>query len=147
MLREYLLADLIPLNHDWIQSQDTERLLDDFIFIMILLGDDFLPELPSLDINEGSIQLLIDLYKFSIDSTFITYREVISTVKGFLVEDAKPVLPVLQIILSKIGEIEENLFLQREIQEKENAKKPRKNQTRHSSPPVLLFFYSFHYIE
>ena len=66
MLREYLLADLIPLNHDWIQSQDTERLLDDFIFIMILLGDDFLPELPSLDINEGSIQLLIDLYKFSI---------------------------------------------------------------------------------
>lgn len=136
MLREYLLADLIPLNHDWIQSQDTERLLDDFIFIMILLGDDFLPELPSLDINEGSIQLLIDLYKFSIDSTFITYREVISTVKGFLVEDAKPVLPVLQIILSKIGEIEENLFLQREIQEKENAKKPRKNQTRQSSPPV-----------
>ena len=140
MLREYLLADLIPLNHDWIQSQDTERLLDDFIFIMILLGDDFLPELPSLDINEGSIQLLIDLYKFSIDSTFITYREVISTVKGFLVEDAKPVLPVLQIILSKIGEIEENLFLQREIQEKENAKKPRKNQTRQSSPPVSLFF-------
>ena len=136
MLREYLLADLIPLNHDWIQSQDTERLLDDFIFIMILLGDDFLPELPSLDINEGSIQLLIDLYKFSIDSTFITYREVISTVKGFLVEDAKPVLPVLQIILSKIGEIEENLFLQREIQEKENAKKPRKNQTRQSSRPV-----------
>lgn len=136
MLREYLLADLIPLNHDWIQSQDTERLLDDFIFIMILLGDDFLPELPSLDINEGSIQLLIDLYKFSIDSSLLTYREVISTVKGFLVEDAKPVLPVLQIILSKIGEIEENLFLQREIQEKENAKKPRKNQTRQSSPPV-----------
>ena len=146
MLREYLLADLTPLKHDWIQSQDIERLLDDFIFIMILLGDDFLPELPSLDINEGSIQLLIDLYKFSIDSTFITYREVISTVKGFLVEDAKPVLPVLQIILSKIGEIEEHLFLEREIQEKENAKKPRKNQTRHSSPPVLLFFYFFHYI-
>ena len=70
MLREYLLADLTPLKHDWIQSQDIERLLDDFIFIMILLGDDFLPELPSLDINEGSIQLLIDLYKFSIDSTF-----------------------------------------------------------------------------
>ena len=66
MLREYLLADLTPLKHDWIQSQDIERLLDDFIFIMILLGDDFLPELPSLDINEGSIQLLIDLYKFSI---------------------------------------------------------------------------------
>ena len=73
---------------------------------------------------------------FLLNSTYLSYREVISTVKGFLVEDAKPVLPVLQIILSKIGEIEENLFLQREIQEKENAKKPRKNQTRQSSPPV-----------
>lgn len=43
---------------------DKERLIDDFVFLMILLGDDFLPELPSLDINEGSIQLIVDLYKY-----------------------------------------------------------------------------------
>lgn len=64
MLREYLLYDLSPLSGDWIQNDDHERLLDDFVFLMILLGDDFLPEIPSLDINEGSIQLVIDLYKF-----------------------------------------------------------------------------------
>lgn len=64
MLREYLLCDLSPLSGDWIQNDDHERLLDDFVFLMILLGDDFLPEIPSLDINEGSIQLVIDLYKF-----------------------------------------------------------------------------------
>ena len=43
---------------------DKERLIDDFVFLMILLGDDFLPELPSLDINEGSIQLIVNLYKY-----------------------------------------------------------------------------------
>ena len=44
---------------------DKERLIDDFVFLMILLGDDFLPELPSLDINEGSIQLIVNLYKYN----------------------------------------------------------------------------------
>lgn len=63
MLREYLLCDLVPEDHSWIQKNDIERLIDDFVCLMILLGDDFLPEIPSLDINEGSIQLLIDLYK------------------------------------------------------------------------------------
>lgn len=63
MLREYLLSDLVPADRSWIQNNDIERLIDDFVCLMILLGDDFLPELPSLDINEGSIQLLVDLYK------------------------------------------------------------------------------------
>lgn len=46
--------------------KDRERLIDDFVFIMILLGNDFLPELPSLDIVNGSIQDLIAIYKYSI---------------------------------------------------------------------------------
>lgn len=45
-------------------EKDTERLIDDFVFIMILLGNDFLPELPSLDIVNGSIQDLINYYKY-----------------------------------------------------------------------------------
>lgn len=46
-------------------EKDRERLIDDFVFIMILLGNDFLPELPSLDIVNGSIQDLIAIYKYS----------------------------------------------------------------------------------
>jgi singapore isolate B (sub-type 7) whole genome shotgun sequence assembly, scaffold_13 len=45
------------------EDTDKERLIDDFVFLMILMGDDFLPELPSLDINEGSVQLIVSLYK------------------------------------------------------------------------------------
>lgn len=134
MLREYLLCDLSPVSGDWIQKDDQERLLDDFVFLMILLGDDFLPEIPSLDINEGSIQLVIDLYKYLL-SFVIMNRSVISHLHCFLVEDAKPVLPVLQLILSKLGEMEEEVF-----QERENIKRDKKKQSsrftqRESSPP------------
>ena len=58
-----MLHDLLPAENDWITELDRERLIDDFVFLMILLGDDFLPELPSLDINEGSIQMVVNLYK------------------------------------------------------------------------------------
>lgn len=64
-LRTYLLYDLTPTDNSWMLEIDKERLIDDFVFLMILLGDDFLPELPSLDINEGSIQLIVNLYKYN----------------------------------------------------------------------------------
>ena len=41
---------------------DKKRLIDDFIFICYLMGNDFLPHLPSLDIYDGAIDTLIDMY-------------------------------------------------------------------------------------
>ena len=87
MLREYLLYDLIPDDHGWMQDYDKERLIDDFVCLMILLGDDFLPELPSLDINEGSVQFIIGVYK-SASQRSLTRRDVISSMHAFLIEDA-----------------------------------------------------------
>ena len=105
MLREYLLYDLIPDDHGWMQDYDKERLIDDFVCLMILLGDDFLPELPSLDINEGSVQFIIGVYK-SASQRSLTRRDVISSMHAFLIEDAKPVLPVLKALFTQIGSTE-----------------------------------------
>ena len=41
---------------------NNNRLVDDFIFICYLMGNDFLPHLPSLDIYSGAIDLLIECY-------------------------------------------------------------------------------------
>lgn len=63
-------------------------------------------------------------------------RSVISNLHCFLVEDAKPVLPVLQLIFSKLGEMEEEVF-----QERDHTKREKKKQSssrfaqRESSPP------------
>uniref|UniRef100_A0ACD5W9Z1 Uncharacterized protein n=1 Tax=Avena sativa TaxID=4498 RepID=A0ACD5W9Z1_AVESA len=59
VLREYLELEMsIPgCKHD------TERLIDDFIFICFLTGNDFIPHIPSLEIHEYAVDLLIDVYK------------------------------------------------------------------------------------
>ena len=60
ILREYLeleFKELIDLGYDF------ERIVDDFVFLCFLVGNDFLPNLPSLKIREGAIDALIYLYK------------------------------------------------------------------------------------
>ncbi|XP_062182667.1 5'-3' exoribonuclease 2-like [Phragmites australis] len=61
VLREYLELDLMILNP--IVKTDIERLIDDFIFICFLIGNDFISHIPSLEIHENAVDLLIEVYK------------------------------------------------------------------------------------
>ena len=136
ILREYLFRDLQPSNASWMSEKDRERLIDDFVFIMILLGNDFLPELPSLDIVNGSIQDLIAIYKYSSFSPnrWLTRREVCLDRHKFLVHDAKPSISLLRQFFQKLSETEEVMIAL--LQQPHNAR-PRRGE-RTSSPPVRL---------
>ncbi|KAG0528816.1 hypothetical protein BDA96_05G045500 [Sorghum bicolor] len=61
VLREYLELDLKIPNP--VVKTDIERLIDDFIFICFLTGNDFIPHIPSVEIHEGAIDLLLEVYK------------------------------------------------------------------------------------
>ena len=61
IVREYLEKEFEELqkNHNF----NMERIIDDFVFICFFVGNDFVPRLPTIDIEKGIINHLIDAYK------------------------------------------------------------------------------------
>ena len=60
ILREYLELEFKLLIEE---GKDLERIIDDFVFLCFLVGNDFLPNMPSLKIREGAIDAMVYLYK------------------------------------------------------------------------------------
>lgn len=75
LLREYLDLEFREAN---VPFYDPERAIDDFVFLVMLCGNDFLPHLPSMDIGEGAVHTLIGLYK-----------ELLPEMGGFLTDKGK----------------------------------------------------------
>lgn len=63
LLREYLQLEFLKIAPKMRMKFNFERILDDFVFFCFFIGNDFLPSLSALDIAEGSLDKLIDLYK------------------------------------------------------------------------------------
>lgn len=66
LFREYLdleFASLRAIQSTLPFEYDLERIIDDFILLNIFVGNDFLPHLPGLHINEGALGRLFEIYK------------------------------------------------------------------------------------
>ncbi|XP_066597971.1 5'-3' exoribonuclease 2 homolog [Prorops nasuta] len=116
VLREYLERELqmpgLPFKYDF------ERAVDDWVFMCFFVGNDFLPHLPSLEIREGAIDRLVNLYKKTVYKT-----------GGFLTDSGDVNLDRVQLILSELGDVEDEIFKKR--QQNELAFKQReKNKKR-----------------
>jgi 5'-3' exonuclease len=68
ILREYFDLEFKTLGKRMAIPYNLERVIDDFIFFCFFIGNDFLPSLNTLDISEGSLDVLFDFYKESLPS-------------------------------------------------------------------------------
>ncbi|KAI8812197.1 exoribonculease Dhp1 [Cladochytrium replicatum] len=119
ILREYLEAELKlqDLPFAW----DLERAIDDWIFLCFFVGNDFLPHLPSLEIREGAIDRLIEIWK-----------RLMPTSTGYITKDGSIDLEIVERLLEELGRAEDEIFVERrQIEErKREARQRRKREAK-----------------
>lgn len=99
ILREYLDLEFQVLHHSLPFGYDLERIIDDFILMAFFVGNDFLPHLPGLHINEGAFEHLWGIYK-----------NMLPTAGGYLNEHGAINMTRLQIMLDKLADYEKENF-------------------------------------
>ena len=106
IVREYLELEFSELKEPGIMAFpfDMERVIDDFILMAFFVGNDFLPNLPNLHINEGALALM-----------FKVYKSVLPKAGGYINELGVINLDRLSLLLEELADVEYRFF------ESENA--------------------------
>ena len=101
IVREYLELEFQELKEVGVLefSFDMERVIDDFILMAFFVGNDFLPNLPNLHINEGALALM-----------FKKYKEVLPKLGAYINEHGVINLERLGLLLDALAEFEHRFF-------------------------------------
>ncbi|KAH0547780.1 hypothetical protein FGG08_000037 [Glutinoglossum americanum] len=101
VVREYLELEFQELKEPGVLSFpfDMEHIIDDFILMAFFVGNDFLPNLPNLRINEGALALM-----------FKVYKSVLPKTKGYINERGVINLVRLEALLDELSYVEYRFF-------------------------------------
>ncbi|CAF89019.1 unnamed protein product, partial [Tetraodon nigroviridis] len=93
LMREYIDYEFSVLRNHLGSTYDLERIIDDWILMGFLIGNDFIPHLPHLHISHDALPLL---YK--------TYISVLPSLRGYLNENGNLNLKNFEKYLEKLSE-------------------------------------------
>lgn len=95
IVREFLEMEFQGLEEGLGFPFDLERVIDDFILMAFFVGNDFLPNLPGLHINEGALANMFGIYK-----------KVLPKCEGYLNENGVINLARLKLLLEELSKLE-----------------------------------------
>ena len=101
LLRNYLDHEFSALQTKLPFGYNIENIIDDWILMGFLVGNDFIPHIPHFHINKNSLS---ELYR--------VYIEVMPSLDGYLNENGTLNLVRFEKFLQKVAEIDEENFLQ-----------------------------------
>ena len=100
LLRDYLDLEFSELKHTLITfAYDLEHVIDDWILMGFLVGNDFIPHLPHFHINKNSLTLL-----------YQAYVKVLPNLDGYLNENGILNLTRFEEFLKEVSKIDEENF-------------------------------------
>ncbi|KAI9149280.1 5'-3' exoribonuclease [Paramyrothecium foliicola] len=130
IVREYLDLEFQELKAQGALSFqfDLERVIDDFILMAFFVGNDFLPNLPGLHINEGALARMFRIYK-----------KVLPACDGYINENGVINISRLQRLLGELSKAEldqfeddvsdERWFASKQMEKKLEAKQGANHKT------------------
>ena len=145
IVREYLELEFQELKEPSALGfpYDMERIIDDFILMAFFVGNDFLPNLPNLHINEGALALM-----------FKVYKSVLPKAGGYINERGVINMERLALLLDNLSDVEYRFFESEvaneawfkgkqmgkiDVMEKDAKEKKRKGPLSMTSPQKGIF--------
>uniref|UniRef100_A0A6C0M0E9 Xrn1 N-terminal domain-containing protein n=1 Tax=viral metagenome TaxID=1070528 RepID=A0A6C0M0E9_9ZZZZ len=123
-LMYYILDNMV----DKYDSNNAVNIIKDYVFIMFLLGNDFMPHFPSLNIRTHGIEMLLQ-----------TYKNILGKKKMFIIKDDEIVWKHFRELIEEFSSMElENLKREYRIRDKQEKRDYQKNDENTTNTEVEM---------
>lgn len=101
LLREYLELEFSPIRDKLKFEFNTYKLIDDWVLMGYMVGNDFIPHLPNLHINENALPTL-----------FQAYMDILPSLDGYINEGGILNLDRLEVLMERLARFDRDIFLE-----------------------------------